>query len=476
MPSQTTKSMVSTGGKLEKSYRHISESSMQTIWLVILGLPVHIVSWIYYKINFRHTTYQKQLHKQIEMMRHSPKYEELLERYRKQYRSKKEYFNEPILEDEMEQLATQLSDEQVLKLAKAELANQNMEEMNYHRFFQDCLQNKLFLVLSFIPGIFMYLYLLIYSNPFIRYIAERIVMTIFVIVSVTIFVFTMLYFSPTDPAANILGEAATMEQREEFNRQYGLDQPYHVQLWQAVKGILSFDLGYSYTGNEDVMTSIANRFPITLIIALWSLLMAIVIAIPIGMISAARMNTFWDYTLMFIALIGLSIPNFWQGLIFILNFSINWGILPATYSPSNWLSIIMPVIVLGTGLTASIARMTRSSILEVINEDYIITAKAKGLKPGPIFVNHALRNAMIPIITLVGLQFGGMLGGAAVTEKVFNISGIGSYIVDKQFIPDIPAVLGGVVYIAIVISLVNLLVDILYALLNPRIRSQMKNV
>jgi peptide/nickel transport system permease protein len=203
--------------------------------------------------------------------------------------------------------------------------------------------------------------------------------------------------------------------------------------------------------------------------------MAIVLAIPVGMISAAKPNSFWDYTFMFVALIGLSIPNFWQGLVFILNFSIKWHILPATYSPDDWLSIIMPVVVLGTGLTASIARMTRSSILEVINEEYIVTAKAKGLKPSRVFINHALRNAIIPIITIIGLQFGGMLGGAAVTEKVFNISGLGSYIVDKQFIPDIPSILGGVVYIAITISLVNLAVDILYAFLNPRIRSQMKN-
>jgi bacterioferritin-associated ferredoxin len=148
---------------------------------------------------------------------------------------------------------------------------------------------------------------------------------------------------------------------------------------------------------------------------------------------------------MFIALLGLSIPNFWQGLIFILNFSIKLQWLPATFSPGNWLSIVMPAVVLGTALTASIARMTRSSTLEIINEDYIITAKAKGLNKHQVLWKHAVGNAMIPIITVIGLLFGGMLGGAAVTEKVFNISGIGSFIVDKQFIPDIPSVMGGVV-------------------------------
>src|SRR5690606_11312002 len=139
----------------------------------------------------------------------------------------------------------------------------------------------------------------------------------------------------------------------------------------------------------------------------------------------------------------------------ILTFSIDLQWLPATYNPNNWLSLVMPIIVLGTTLTASIARMTRSSMLEVINEDYIMTAKAKGLSERKVITKHAIRNAMIPIITVIGLLFGGMLGGAAVTEKVFNIAGIGSYIVDKQFIPDIPAILGGLVYIAITISIVN---------------------
>ena len=220
--------------------------------------------------------------------------------------------------------------------------------------------------------------------------------------------------------------------------------------------------------------SILNKFPVTLEIALFSLLMAVAIAIPVGIISAVRPNSFIDYVFMFIALIGLSIPSFWQGLIFILTFSLDLKWFPATYSPNNWMSLVLPIVVLGTSLTASIARMTRSSMLEVIHEDYIITAKAKGLSGRKVITKHAIRNAMIPIITVIGLLFGGMLGGAAVTEKVFNISGIGSYIVDKQFIPDIPAILGGVVYIAITISIVNMMIDILYAFFDPRIRSKMK--
>lgn len=321
----------------------------------------------------------------------------------------------------------------------------------------------------------MYALIFLYTHPYLKYVFERLVMSLFVIMGVSILVFTILYLSPMNPAANILGETATEEQIAQFNKIYGLDQSYFVQLWNTIKGIASFDLGKSFSGNEQVTATIARKFPITLVLTVISLMLAILIAIPVGIISAVKRNSLWDYTFMFIALIGLSIPNFWQGLIFILNFSIKLHWLPATFNPQNALSFIMPTVVLGTGLTAAVARMTRSSTLEVIHEDYILTAKAKGLSKRQVLLKHALRNAMIPIITVIGLQFGGMLGGSAVTEKVFNISGIGSYIVDKQFIPDIPSIIGGVVYTAITISLVNMVVDIFYAFFDPRIRTKMKH-
>nr|WP_169086094.1 ABC transporter permease [Paenibacillus sp. PL91]MBC9201340.1 ABC transporter permease [Paenibacillus sp. PL91] len=334
--------------------------------------------------------------------------------------------------------------------------------------------NPAFFALSLIIGFPMYLLMAIYSMPYLKYVAERLVMAIFVIFGVAFLVFTILYISPMNPAANLLGETATAEQIAAFNHLYGLDQPYLVQLWDTLKGILTFDLGKSFAGNENVTAAIANKFPVTLTLTVISTLIAVLIALPIGIVSATRPNSFFDYTFMFIALLGLSIPNFWQALIFILNFSIKLPWLPATYNPENWLSAIMPIVVLGTGLTAAVARMTRSSTLEVIHEDYITTARAKGLARKHVIWKHAVGNALIPIITVIGLQFGGMLGGAAVTEKVFNISGIGSYIVDKQFIPDIPSVMGGVVYTAITISIVNVIVDLLYAFFDPRIRSKMK--
>ena len=470
--SQQTQQLANTG--FHTAYRNLSTRPVFRILLLLSGLFVHIITWVIYQATSKNKEYEQILRKITKTIKQSSTYTELFERYQKQYKNKQQYFKRPMIERKMKQEATKLANEKVQNLAKAELESGNITEESYTTFFRKCLKKRWFIVVSFIPGILMYAFLWVYPRPMIRYIAQRLVQTFFVIISVTVFVFTILHFSPSDPAANILGESATMEQREAFNHQYGLDRPYLVQLWDAVKGIVTFDLGASYEGNEDVIASISNKLPITLIIAFWSLLMSIAIAIPVGIISAAKRNSFWDYSFMFIALIGLSIPSFWQGLLFILNFSIEWNLLPATYSPGDWLSIIMPVVVLGTGLTASVARMTRSSILEVVSEDYIVTAKSKGLLPTNVFIHHALRNAMIPIITVVGLQFGGMLGGAAVTEKVFNISGLGSYIVDKQFVPDIPAVLGGVVYIAIVISLVNLMVDILYAFIDPRIRSEMK--
>ena len=247
------------------------------------------------------------------------------------------------------------------------------------------------------------------------------------------------------------------------------------QLLRVFRGVLTFDMGRSFVGNEDVIASIFRLFPITLIVAFWSLLLSLLIAIPAGVFSAIRPYSAFDYIFMFTALLGLSIPNFRQGLIFILYFSINWRILPSLYIVGNWLSLIMPVVVLGTALAASVARMTRSSMLEVIKQDYVTTARAKGLPNSKAVMKHVLVNAMIPIITVVGLQFGGVLGGSAVIERVFNIRGLGSHIVDRQFIPDIPVVMAGTIYIAIIVSITNLAADVLYAFLDPRIKSQMKN-
>lgn len=461
--------------RLAKGFAKINQHRILRVLQWIVGIFVHLIGFILYQYRKKDSDYKARLTELINRFQQSNVARDLSNEYMKQYEHKQAYFNRSLDADQQKRIVNKQVDQQILKMAERELEKSGLKPEGYLNFFISLLHNRFFIVISFIPGIILYSLCLIYQNAFIRYVFERIFMTVFVIISVIVLVFTILHFSPSDAAANILGEAATMEQRMAFSGQYGLDQPYLIQLWNALKGFLTFDLGHSYVGNEVIITSIANRFPITLMLALLSLVLAVVIAIPVGMISAAKVNSLWDYSFMFIALIGLSIPSFWQGLIFILTFSIRLGLLPSTYYPGDPASLIMPVIVLGTGLAAAIARMTRSSMLEVMHEDYMVTARAKGLSGREIFMKHGLRNAWIPILTVIGLQFGAMLGGAAVTEKVFNISGLGSYIVDKQFIPDIPAVLSGVVYIAITISIVNLIVDLLYAVLNPRIRSQMKD-
>lgn len=460
------------------TYSKMSLRSFYHGLLLLLGLPVTLFVFIVYLFQKNNDAYSTVLEETRASLLGTGYRERLKEDFKQQLIQKQRFFNKPVVEQSIDGEAQKWADEEFNKkveaTAESAFAKQGKKRATFRGTFQELLQYPVFLMLSFLPGLLMYALILLYSNFYLKYILERLVMSIFVIFGVVVLVFTILYLSPFDPAANLLGESATQQQIDNFNRIYGLDQSYFAQLWNAIQGIFTFDLGTSYEGNEDVAATIAGKFPVTFTLTIFALLMAIVIAIPVGIISATRPNSFLDYTLMFIALIGLSIPNFWQGLIFILGFSINLEWLPATYNPSNWLSIIMPVVVLGTALTASVARMTRSSMLEVVNEDYIITAKAKGLSERYVLWKHAFGNAMIPIITVIGLLFGGMLGGAAVTEKVFNISGIGSYIVDKQFVPDIPSILGGVVYIAIIISLVNVIIDLLYAFIDPRIRSKMK--
>ncbi|WP_245954991.1 ABC transporter permease subunit [Paenibacillus flagellatus] len=446
--------------------------------LLLAGAPVNAIVGIVYLYR-RKRSDNRELRRSLEReLLESGRRDRILSEVKEQLIRKHQFFNQQAspqqIEQEAERIAAEKFKEELERQVEAHLERHRQTRVTFAETFRKLSGSPAFLALSFVPGVLMYALIGIYGNAYVKYVLERLAQTVFVIFGVAVLVFTILYISPLDPAANILGETATNEQIAAFNKLYGLDQPYLVQLWDTLRGILTFDLGKSFAGNEDVTAAIANKFPVTFTLTLISTVVAVLIALPIGIISATRPNSFFDYTFMFIALLGLSIPNFWQGLILILNFSIKLHWLPATYNPQNALSILMPVVVLGTGLTAAVARMTRSSTLEVIHEDYITTAKAKGLSGRRVLWKHAVGNALIPIITVIGLQFGSMLGGSAVTEKVFNINGIGNYIVDKQFIPDIPAIMGGVVYTAIAISVVNVLIDIWYAFIDPRIRSKMK--
>ncbi|WP_291258564.1 nickel ABC transporter permease [Fusobacterium sp.] len=306
-----------------------------------------------------------------------------------------------------------------------------------------------------------------------KYVLKRILLLIPVLLGVSLLVFAIMSLTPGDPAQLILGEnapkAAVLKLREEM----GLNDPFFMQYFRFVKNAIMGDFGRSYTTGREVFGEIFARFPNTLILAVIGIIISVCIGIPIGIISATRQYSFLDSFSMVIALLGVSMPVFWLGLMLILTFSVKLGWLPSG-GYNGLSSIVLPAITLGVGSAAIITRMTRSSMLEVIRQDYIRTARAKGVTEKVVINKHALKNALIPIITVVGLQFGHLLGGAVLTESVYSWPGVGRLMVDAIRQKDTPTVLAAVVFLAAAFSVVNLLVDILYAYVDPRIKSQYK--
>lgn len=307
-----------------------------------------------------------------------------------------------------------------------------------------------------------------------RYVIKRLVMLIPVLLGVTFLVYFIISLSPGDTAAMIAGEDADAATIEAVRKELGLDQPVIVQYAKYMMKLLQGDMGQSYKTKRPVFDTVMTAFPNTAKLAFWSILVAVGIALPIGIISATRQYSMFDNVGMVVALIGVATPNFWLGLMLIILFSLNLGWLPSGGMNGGWKSYIMPAITLGTGDAALITRMTRSSMLEVIRADYIRTARAKGVPENKVVYSHALRNALIPVVTAIGLQFGSLLGGATLTETVFAWPGIGRTVVDSIKTKDTNMVLGGVVLLTITFSCVNLLVDILYAFIDPRIKAQYK--
>ena len=306
-----------------------------------------------------------------------------------------------------------------------------------------------------------------------RYVLKRLVMLIPVLIGVTFLVYFIISLSPGDTAAMLAGEDADAATIEALRHELGLDQPVIVQYARYMLNLLQGDMGNSYKTGRPVTNMIVSSFPNTAKLAFWSILVAVGIALPIGIISATKQYSMFDNVGMVVALIGVATPNFWLGLMMIILFSLNLGWLPSGGS-KGWSSYIMPAITLGTGDAALITRMTRSSMLEVIRADYIRTARAKGVPEGKVVYQHALRNALIPVVTAIGLQFGSLLGGATLTETVFAWPGIGRSTVDSIKTKDTTQVLGNIVVLTITFSCVNLLVDILYAFIDPRIKAQYK--
>ncbi len=306
----------------------------------------------------------------------------------------------------------------------------------------------------------------------IKYIFRRIIFFIPVLLGVIFIVFTLLHMTPGDPAKMILGQGATPEAVDQLRHEMGIDQPFFVQFFIYLKNlILHQDIGISYTTKMPVIVSIMSCAPYTFKLALCSIIVGMVFGIPVGIISAVKQYSLFDSISMILALIGLSMPVFWLGLLLIILFSVQLGWLPAS-GFDTFKSMILPSLALGAQSVAIFARMTRSSMLEVVRQDYIRTVRAKGQKEFVIIFMHTLRNSLIPIITIIGLQFGTLLGGALLTESIFSIPGIGRLMVDSIKSRDYPVVQGGVLLIAIAFSIVNLIVDIIYGFVDPRIKSQ----
>lgn len=297
--------------------------------------------------------------------------------------------------------------------------------------------------------------------------------TIFIVVFI---VFVVTRVIPGDPAAVMLGPQASVEAVEQLRESLGLNDSIFKQFISYLKGVLRGDLGQSYYYNKPVTELIGDAFPNTLILAVASIIIGIIVGVPIGVISATKQYSVFDYISMVMALIGISVPIFWLGLMAVLLFSVNLGWLPSVGMGDGTFvdlirHLILPALCLSTGSIATLARFTRSSMLDITKQDYIKTARAKGLRESLVIWKHSFKNALPPIITVVGMQFSSLLTGAVLTETVFSWPGLGKLIVDAITNRDYTLVQGSVIYIAFVYIILNLLVDICYAVLNPKVKA-----
>lgn len=302
-----------------------------------------------------------------------------------------------------------------------------------------------------------------------RYLLKRILLSIPVLLGVSIVVFTMIRLIPGDPAQLMAGQAATAEVVRQIRESLGLDRSLPIQYAIFIGNLLKGDLGRSLFNSAPVVEELAQRFPRTVRLALASMFVASLIGIPAGILSATRHLSWLDSLVMIIALAGVSMPVFWLGLNLILIFAVRLHWLPAI-GHETWLHLILPSVTLGAASAAVIARMTRSSMLEVLRQDYVRTARAKGLAEPSVVRRHALRNALIPVVTVVGLQLGTLLSGAVLTESVFAWPGVGRLLVDAVLARDYPVIQGAVLLIATTFVALNVVVDMVYAVLDPRIR------
>ncbi|MEW8625785.1 MAG: nickel ABC transporter permease [Candidatus Thiodiazotropha sp.] len=302
-----------------------------------------------------------------------------------------------------------------------------------------------------------------------RFLLSRVVTALGSMLGVACLVFLLIHLVPGDPVDVMLGESARPADRQALRVSLGLDQPIEVQLVNYFSGLAHFDLGHSLHSKRPVSELLAERIPATLELAIAALFVAVVIAVPLGILAAVERGKSWDWGAMGFSMLGVSIPNFWLGPMLILCFSLWLGLTPVS-GRGGLSNLILPAVTLGTGFAAILARMVRSSLLEVLGEDFVRTARAKGVAELQVIWRHAMRNAWLPVITLLGLQLGALLGGAVVTEVVFDWPGIGSLMIESIQKRDYPVVQGCVLFISLMYVLVNTLTDLLYGLIDPRIR------
>ena len=309
------------------------------------------------------------------------------------------------------------------------------------------------------------------GNTMHKFILTRILATIPVVLGVIFIIFLIMYLTPGDAAGIILGSDYTPEAGEALREQLGLNRSFFVQFFDYVFGLLRGYLGTSFVSGEPVSAQIAARFPNTFLLVMVSMFLCVIVSLPIGVATAVKPNSILSNLSAAFTLIGLALPTFWQALLFILLFSVYLGWLPSTGS-ATLAGIILPSITLATTFMASTMRTTRSSMLESLNQDYVRTARAKGLSKRKVVYKHALRNALLPVITVVGVNVGVQLGGSILTETVFSFPGMGRLMMIGISQRDTPTVLSCLVVMAICIAVLNLLIDVIYAFIDPRIKSK----
>lgn len=307
-----------------------------------------------------------------------------------------------------------------------------------------------------------------------EYLVKRLLLIPVTLLGIFTIAFLLLYIVPGDPVSTIVGEKANQETIQAIREELGLNKPVYVQYIDYIKKGIQGDFGRSFVRNEPVSPAIMERFGATMELAVASILIAVIIGVPIGVVSAVKQYSLWDRFFMVFAIGGVSAPNFWVGQLLILFFAYQLKLLPdggySEFFPENLKFLILPAFALGLREVAVIARLTRSSMLEVIRQDYIRTARAKGVKEIVVIIKHALRNALVPIVTYIGMDMGYLLGGAVITETIFTRPGIGLLAVQALRDKDIPMVLGTVLFASLLIVIANLLTDLSYAALDPRVK------